>query len=140
MESAKRSPDSAARIGQAPSVRERAAMFAALALDRFGRIVDCSAEAETMFRSPRDELLGRHVSALIPRLGNDGVIRDGQLDPQIHFLCHCGAPFQARRQDGEHFVSALSVSHLRTDGRDVIRVMIREVDDVREGRNSWCLD
>lgn len=137
MVSAKRSLDSIAPVAPMQRARPHAA---ALVLDRFGTIVDCSSEAEEMFRVHRDALRGRHISALIPRLGNAGVIRDGRFDPQVHFLCHCGAPFQARRQNGERFISALSVNHLRTDGVDVIRVMVRELDDAGEARGAWCLD
>lgn len=118
-------------------------VLAALALDHKGLIADCSTGAEQLFTASRDELVGRHISTLIPRLAGKDIIRDGQVDPNVSYLCHCGVPFRARRPSGDSFVGELSFNRFDNGQNVTIRVIVRELQpSAAAGVETapWCLE
>ncbi len=85
---------------------------AVLALDGDGVIWDCNCATETVLKYHRSELLGRHISILLPELRGSRLTRDGQLSPRLHLLCCSGRIFQAVARDGELFASELCLTRL----------------------------
>lgn len=53
-----------------------------------------------MFRYVRDELIGRHVSLLVPRLAGIKLLHGGIVNPTLAFQCRCGTPFRVVGRDG----------------------------------------
>jgi hypothetical protein len=69
-------------------------------VDARGHILDCCEQAEAMFRYVRDELVGRHVSLLLPRLAGVSLLHGGIVNPTLAFQCRCGTPFRVLGRDG----------------------------------------
>ena len=99
--------------------------LAALTLDDFGVIRDCSYECEQVFGYLMDELAGRHVSIILPQLPNTGLVQDGRINSRLAYLCHCAVAFQARRHDGSCFASELFINRL--DSHNVV-VLVRSLE------------
>jgi len=68
--------------------------------DERGRILDCCEQAEAMFRYVREELIGRNVSLLVPRLAGIKLLHGGIVNPTLAFQCRCGTPFRVVGRDG----------------------------------------
>lgn len=99
--------------------------LATLALDDTGLIRDCSAAAERLFEYRRDDVLGRHVSALLPALAATELTRGEAVDPRLAYLSRF-IPFEARRRDGERFSCELFFNSLRNPGGPPLLVIVRE--------------
>ncbi len=102
-----------------------------LALDESGAILECSESCAGLFGFPPSELLGQHISALYPQLSGFRMFPDGQLNPMLRFLCHCGYPFQAMCGQGGAFKSELNFVPSEDDGRRSLRLVIRPLTDER---------
>lgn len=113
-------------------VRTRGREPAALTLDERGMICDCNRSGEQLFGYQRSELVWQHVSLLVPQLSGVALVRGGQVDPHLDFLCHCGHPFQVQKREGDVFPCELSVVHLEHDGRRVLRLMVRPAENENE--------
>lgn len=99
--------------------------LAMLTLDDLGIIHDCSQACHDLFGYRPDELVGRHVSHLLPQLPESGLVLDGRINPQIAYLCHCGIAFNAHHRDGRRFLTELFINRL--DAHNVV-VLVRRLD------------
>lgn len=91
--------------------------LATIALNDDGLIQGCSPACEKMFGYRLTELLGSHVSVLLPKLEGVVLVGRNEINPRLKYLCHCAIPFLARRRDGgifagEVFFNRLSVEKL----------------------------
>ena len=86
--------------------------LATIALDDQGLIQDCSSACEQVSGYPRAELVGRHVSMLVPKLEGMELVKQNQINPRLAFLCHCAIPFRAMRRDGKSFATRLFINRL----------------------------
>lgn len=92
-------------------------------------ICDCNKPGEQLFGYMRSELIWQHVSLLLPQFAGVALVRGGQVDPHLDFLCHCGHLFRVQKREGEVFSGELNVVHLEHEGRRVLRVMVRPVEN-----------
>jgi PAS domain S-box-containing protein len=100
-----------------------------LFLDNQGVISDCSDTCENAFGYPRHELRGNHISMLLPGLEGITLIRNGQVNQRLRFICHCSASFIARHRDGSCFSSEVFINHLN-NGSPSLKVIVRKLDEV----------
>ena len=118
-----------------------------LLLDADGTIARCDTNAVRLFRAPESALLGRHVSALFPRLAAEPD-RNEWPTPRTMYLSHCDIPFRAFRGDGEPFVTALYFNPLADDAAGRILLLVREVGPwpprsrttADPTGSRWCLE
>ncbi len=85
---------------------------AVLALDGAGIIWDCTAGLEALVKCRRGELIGRHISVLVPELEGAKLVRGGQLSPRLHLLSHMGRTFRVVARDGRQLELGLSFNRL----------------------------
>lgn len=98
--------------------------LAVIALNDTGEIRDCSRTCEAVFGYLPNELAGRHVSTLLPQLGDTELILDDRVHPRLAFLCHCAMPFEARHRNGTRFDSELFINRL---DRHKVVVLVRSL-------------
>lgn len=101
---------------------------ATLILAASGQVRDCSRAAAQLFGYPMDELRGRHASLLLPRLAGTELVQDGDLNPRLAFLSHCGLPFRASRRDGGEFACELFFNRLGNSGEGTFSVIVRAIE------------
>lgn len=99
---------------------------AILTLDEDGFIRESSPEVESLFGYRTPEVIGRHVSFLLPELARLPLLRAGAVNPRLAFLCHCGKRFAAARREGYAFFAELFVHKVEGRGHGSLRVMVRE--------------
>lgn len=97
----------------------------ALTLDERGMICDCSKAGEKLFGYPRQDMVLQHVSKLLPEFSEIQLVKDGQFNPQLSFLCHCGHHFRATNRLGNDFMSELHFVILNDTGIRQIRMIVR---------------
>lgn len=97
----------------------------ALVLDERGMICDCSKAGEKLFGYSRKDLVWQHVSKLLPELSEILLVKNGQINPQLGFLSHCGHPFRAINRLGNTFLNELHFVLLDYAGRRTIRMIIQ---------------
>lgn len=98
----------------------------ALTLDGDGYIRDCNERAEEFFKYARHELLGQRIPLLLPELGDFELMRNGQTNSRLHFLCRTGRPFAALTKDGEKIPSALYLNLLDSAGKARLTLIVRQ--------------
>lgn len=86
--------------------------LATIALTDDGLIKSCSSACESLFGYRHAELLGRHVSLLLPKLDGVALVISNEINPRLKYLCHCAIPFLARRRDGETFAGEVFFNRL----------------------------
>lgn len=87
-------------------------IMATIDLNQEGIIQGCSAASESLFGYMQADLLGRHVSILLPKLeGMELVIRN-EINPRLRYLSHCAVPFLARKSDGKSFAGEVFFNRL----------------------------
>jgi len=106
---------------------------AALTLDQHGMICDCNCATEALFRYRRNEIVQRHISTLLPQLGQLDLMEDGRINQRLHFLCHIGHTFQAVPQDGECFDGELFLNIADNMTGGFVSVIVRPVDEPTTG-------
>ena len=99
--------------------------LAMIALNDKGVIQACSPTCEQSFGYRSDELVGHHVSTLLPDLIDTELVTEDRINARIAFLCHCAISFKARRRDGNCFTSELFINRL---GVQNVVVLIRNLD------------
>ncbi|MCG6933674.1 MAG: PAS domain-containing protein [Gallionella sp.] len=97
----------------------------ALTLDESGMICDCSKAGEKLFGYLRQDMVWRHVSKLLPELSEIQLLKNGQVNPQLGFLCHCGHHFQTTNRLGNVFMSELHFVILNDAGTRQIRMIVQ---------------
>lgn len=101
--------------------------MAVLTLDEQGMIHDCNRDSEALFKYPRNELVRRHVSMLLPQLAEWELMQGGQPNPRLRFLCRSGHHYQAVTKNGWHFPSNLFFNRLDGAGQGGMSLIVRPV-------------
>lgn len=99
-----------------------------LTLDERGVILDCSKAAERLFGYLRSELMGRHVSQLLPKLVEEVLVQDDRFNPRLSFLCHSGHLFQTHGRQGSAFRSELHFVEFNNLSGRILRLIVCPVD------------
>lgn len=97
----------------------------ALSLDERGMVLDCSKSFERLFGFRRSELVWHHVSTLFPQLAGVELVRDGQINSLLSYLCRCGQPYQAINRQGETLSSNLSFVRIEYKGKRILRLIVQ---------------
>ncbi len=97
----------------------------ALALDGSGIICECDPAAEEVLKYRRNELLGRHISVVLPQLKEPQLMENGEPTPRLRFLSHIGRRFDMLTGDGEKRLTNLFLNRSAGPGPTRLRVMIR---------------
>ena len=103
---------------------------AELMLDESGMILDCSDSGEKLFGYSRCELIKQHVSKLLPQLSEFRLVKDGKLDSQLGFFCHCGRLFQGQSRLRGTFSSELNFVLLSYAGMSILRLIVQPYWDM----------
>jgi hypothetical protein len=103
--------------------------IARLTLDGHGFIQDCNCVCEALFNGGLGTLVRQHVSILLPQLADFELLQNGEINPQLRFLCRIGRQFQAVNLRGERFATQLFLNVLDSAGRDQLALIIRPVQD-----------
>ncbi len=110
----------------APPQIARHPNLATIALDDDGLIKTCSSACEALFGYRSAELLGRHVSLLLPKLEGVALIIGNEINPRLKYLCHCAIPFLARRRDGGIFSGEVFFNRLNNADMG-LQVIVRDM-------------
>ena len=100
----------------------------AVVFDEEGVIQDCSTNCENVVGYRRSELISRHISKLILQFALVPLFVNGQVNPRLDFLSHCGVPFSIQHRQGRTSNRRMSIVHLRHANRTTIRVIISSPD------------
>jgi PAS domain S-box-containing protein len=103
----------------------------ALTLDERGMICDCSKAGEELFGYRRKDMVWQHVSKLLPELSEIQLVKNGQFNPQLGFLCHCGHQFRATNRLGNVFLSELHFVVLNGAEQHRIRMIVQPFDSAK---------
>lgn len=64
-------------------------------VNKNGQILDCCENSQNIFGYSNSDLKSRHISTLIPSLGETKLIEKDVINPQLAYRCHCGIiPFK----------------------------------------------
>lgn len=99
---------------------------ATLALNDDGLIQGCSSACEKIFGYKQTELLGRHVSMLLPKLEGVVLVSRNEINPRLKYLCHCAIPFLAKRRDGRNFAGEVFLNRVNS-GEPGLQVIVRNL-------------
>jgi PAS domain S-box-containing protein len=99
-----------------------------LTLDECGMISDCSKAGEKLFGYSRKDLVRQHVSKLLPELSEIQLVKNGQFNSQLGFLCRCGHHFRAINRLGNIFLNELHFVLLDDTGKHTIRMIVQPSD------------
>ncbi len=113
---------------------------AALALDDCGMVCDCNRAGEALFKYRRSELVWRHVSILLPQLAEMELMKNGQPNQHLRYLCRIGRHFQAVTQDGERFVSELFLNLLDNMEHGRLSLIVRPAEEAAGERLCFNVD
>jgi PAS domain-containing protein len=97
----------------------------ALSLDERGMIQDCSKSFERQFGFRRSDLVWQPVSKLFPQLLGVELIKAGQVNPLLNYLCRCGQLYEAQNRHGISFSCNLSFVRIEYNGKRSLRLMVR---------------
>lgn len=103
----------------------------ALTLDERGMIRDCSKAGEILFGYPRQDMVWKHVSKLLPELSEIQLVKNGKFNPQLGFLCHCGHHFRTTNRLGSIFLSELHCVLLNDADKRSIRMIVQPYEGAR---------
>lgn len=96
----------------------------AIVFDENGVIQDCSNNCESVVGYRRGELISRHISKLVLQFALFPLFVNGQVNPRLDFLSHCGIPFAIQHRHGRTSNRRMSIVHLRHANRTTVRVII----------------
>jgi PAS domain S-box-containing protein len=120
-------PEGQTKTGHAHIATRDSDEASVLMLDEHGMICDCNSSCEALFGYDRGELLGEHVSLLLPQLDARELMRDGQPNPRLRFLCRVSHSFQAVSSDAEKFPCDLFLNVINWEGRDCLSLIVHPV-------------
>lgn len=98
---------------------------AVVTLDTSGTILDCDGSVERMFGYTPEALIDRDITSLIPQLKQIGIMREGEVNGLLRYLCHIGAPFEVRHRELGSYESHLLLVDLRNAARRKLRMFVR---------------
>jgi len=87
-------------------------VLATIDLNNDGLIQGCSLACEKMFGYPQSDLLGLHVSILLPKLDGMELVVNNAINPRLRYLSYCAVPFLARHRDGRSFAGEVFFNRL----------------------------
>lgn len=96
-----------------------------VALDDKGIILGCGHTCETVFGYRQGELVGHHVSTLLPQLEGMDLVLEDRINSRIAFLCRCAIPFTVRHRDGNRFSGELFINRL---GHQNVVMLVRSLE------------
>lgn len=97
---------------------------AALMLDERGMILDCNKSAERLLGYVQSDLVWRHVSLLVPHFESNAMFLEGQINPRIRYLCHCGHRFSVLDGNGQSFLSEIHLFEPQIPDRCAVRLIL----------------
>ena len=100
-----------------------------ITIDERGLIVSCNPAAERLFGYTADEVIGQHVSILMPspyREAHDGYLARYLQTGEPHII-GIGREVRAQRRDGTTFPIALAVSEVHLDGRRLFTGIVHDL-------------
>lgn len=100
----------------------------AVVFDEDGVIQDCSTNCENVVGYSRSELVSRHISKLILQFALVPLFVNGQVNPRLDFLSHCGVPFSIQHRQGRTSNRRMSIVQLHHANRTTVRVIISSRD------------
>lgn len=100
----------------------------ALTLNERGMICDCNKAGEKLFGYNLKDLVLQHVSKLLPKLSEFQLLKNGQVNSQLGFLCRCGHHFEAKNRLGDVFLSELNFVRLNYADKQSIKMIVRHSD------------
>jgi hypothetical protein len=95
-----------------------------LALDDSGVIHGCERAGE-LLNYGCSELIGQHVSLVLPELKDSELMRDGRPSPRLRFLARIGHRFHVVTRDGRHFLSDLFLNCIGNADAASLRLIVR---------------
>ena len=97
--------------------------IARIEVDDDGRILECSIACENLFGYLQADLIGRHISLLLPKLeGMDLIVAD-EINPRLKYLCRCAITFELKKQNGTSFPGEVVFNRLHKDIR-ILQVIV----------------
>ena len=106
----------------------------ALSLDDHGLIHDINTLCESIFGYQRQDLLNQHISKLFSQLSDVELVKDGQVNPSLNYLCRCGHFFQAQNHKGDIFSCNLSFVRIGNEERRYFRMIVHPHGRWERGR------
>jgi PAS domain S-box-containing protein len=100
----------------------------ALSMDERGMILDCSKSFETLSGYLRSELVWQPVSRVFPQMEGVDLVKSGELNPVLYYLCRCGHHFHVQNKRGEFFANGLSMVRIENNGRKRLRMIVHHSD------------
>lgn len=97
----------------------------ALSLDERGMIQWCNKPFESLLGFRRSELIWQHVSKLLPEFADIELVQNGQVNPRLNYLCHCGHLYETQSKDGDIFLASLALIRIEHNGKKSIRMIVR---------------
>jgi hypothetical protein len=112
---------------------------ARLTLDRHGLIQDCNPTGAALFKYALGTLVRKHVSILLPQLADIELLQNGEINPQLRFLCRLGRQFEAVNQQGERFATQLFFNVLGSTESAQLSLIVRPVQDASDNwQRPWA--
>jgi hypothetical protein len=97
----------------------------ALLLGERSLIQDCSKCLLLLFGLRHSDLVWQPISKLFPQFAEVELIRAGQVNPYINYLCRCGKRYQSKNRQGDTFSCNLSFVGIEYEGRRSFRMIVR---------------
>jgi PAS domain S-box-containing protein len=106
-----------------------AAPDAIIVVNERGEIVLLNVQTEKQFGYPRDELIGQHVTNIIPEGFAERLFADGTrtADEALAQEIGTGIELSARRKDGSHFPIEIMLSPLKSPEGTLVTAAIRNI-------------
>jgi PAS domain S-box-containing protein len=111
---------------------------AMLVVDSQARIVLANAQAETLFRCERDQLLGKPIEILIPerfRTSHPGYLKDFFAEFRMRPM-GTGLELYALRFDGEEFPAEISLNPLATQAGPLAIGVVRDIGERQQAERA----
>jgi PAS domain S-box-containing protein len=109
-----------------PIQRSNKADQAYINTDDEGKILECDPVCESLFGYKQSELLGHHISCLLPELQNLALVCDNEINSRLKYLSRCAFPFMVAQRNGNNFASHLFIN--LTNGKDGgLRIIVRKL-------------
>lgn len=101
--------------------------LAEITLDDSGIIKSCSSAVAELLGCTVSSLLMRHVSNILPQLGDVILIEGDRVNPYLRFLSRADHHFEVIAFGGARFLSALFFNEIEDLGRHCMRIIFRPI-------------
>jgi PAS domain S-box-containing protein len=116
----------AAHEAAAPAAGEDHA--AGLMLDERGMVCAWDRACEMLFGHRPSEIVSLHVSKLLPQLADVELLKDGQPNSRLRYLCRIGVRFHALSRSGEQFPCDLFLNSRANPGLPALHLIVRRAE------------